>query len=128
MDSVEFRQQLKQKLPVGRRLPNPGGGESVIVGHGPKNLRYRRKNSVISVSYQDLWETYRHFAGKEVTSRELRQFRPKVFDSQARPAGHSCNCTFLFMALREIGLADGLSGGGTPGNPFRCHFQPLPNE
>jgi hypothetical protein len=41
-----------------------------------------------------------------------------IFDSNARPAGHSCNCTFLFLVLKEIGLCGEIKGAGKAGNPF----------
>jgi len=53
-----------------------------------------------------------------MSSVDLKTDNPSVFDSQARPAGHSCNCTFLFMVLHQMGIASNVHGRGVRGNPF----------
>lgn len=57
-----------------------------------------------------------------MTSRDLRDYAPQLFDSSARPAGHSCNCTFLFMVLTKLVLTDGIRGEGKAYRPFRTTF------
>jgi hypothetical protein len=65
-----------------------------------------------------MFDAYARFKGGQMSSSDLKKIKPAVFDSQARPAGHSCNCTFLFMVLKEIGLITRIQGNGVSGNPF----------
>ena len=118
----EFRFQLKHLLPSGAVLKNPGAGTTTIKGYSIRNIRYVRGKSTISVSFAALFAAYTQFRGKQVSSRDLKDYAPAVFDSLARPAGHSCNCTFLFMALSRIGLADGIRGEGKAHRPYHTTF------
>ena len=72
----------------------------------------------MSVKFSDLYEAYAHFFGKNMTTTDLRGFKPSVFDSSARPAGHSCNCTFLFLLLFGMKLCGEIEGSGKSGKPF----------
>ncbi len=101
----EFVRKSKEVLIIGREFNNPGGGTSTIISVGD-NVRYRRGKSTISISIDELYKAYISFKGKQCITKDLRAYAPAIFDSAARPAGHSCNCTFLFMLLHEIGLAN----------------------
>ena len=115
----EFIRATRAALPRGYECENPGGGTSRILGVDGIAITYRRRNSRIRVRLNDLYRAYDEFRGRRVSSRDLRQFAPSVFDSNARPAGHSCNCTFLFHLLQTLALTDGpLEGLGVRGNPF----------
>jgi hypothetical protein len=59
-----------------------------------------------------------HLEDGNISSSELKVFLPAIFDSAARPAGHSCNATLLFLALREMGIVSAIHGNGVAGNPF----------
>lgn len=98
-------------------LPSPGRGACTIKGYSDGNVSYVRGKSIIRVSLRDLFAAYAEFRGKEVTSRDLRDYAPQLFDSSARPAGHSCNCTFLFMVLTKLVLTDGILGEGKAYRP-----------
>jgi type IV secretory pathway TraG/TraD family ATPase VirD4 len=65
-----------------------------------------------------LFDAYALYRGRRVSTTELRAFRPVVFDSAARPAGHSCNCTIFFLLLERMGVVEGIQGKGVCGNPF----------
>jgi hypothetical protein len=97
-------------------LPNPGGGNTVIVSYTDHNIVYQRGNSRICVAFKDLYEAYKMFRGGILDSTKLREYKPWVFDSKR--GGHSCNCTFLFMVLRAIGVVDTIAGAGKKGDPF----------
>lgn len=99
-------------------VDNPGGGTSRIVAYSDTNVSYIRGSSRIAVAFTDLYAAYSSFKGKHVSSSDLRAFRPSVFDSAARRAGHSCNCTFLFCILNELNLSGPISGSGVRGNPY----------
>ena len=126
MDFITFTKSIKRNMPVGTILKNPGGGTSEVVGYTDEKIAYLRGKSRMYVRYEDLYQAYQKFKGQYVTTSNLRTFRPHVFDSSARPAGHSCNCTFLFLLLGQLGLASDIQGAGRQGNPFgvRIHGKP----
>ncbi len=119
----QFKEQIKKTTPVGTMLENPGGGTSEITQYSDHNIYYIRGSSTISVSFDNLFYAYSHFKGQRVSSSELRAYAPAVFDSAARPAGHSCNCTFLLLILGRMNLADEIEGSGVRGDPFAAKFQ-----
>ena len=113
----EFCRKITETLPVGTMLPNPGGGNSTIVSYTPRKVVYQRGNSRIYVAFEDLYNAYDTFRGETLDSTTLRGLNPGVFDS--KQSGHSCNCTFLFMVLKAIGVVNRIEGAGKRGNPFR---------
>ena len=123
MNLDHFREQIKKTTPVGTVLKNPGGGTSEITQYSDHNIYYVRGSSTISVSFDDLFSAYSNFKGQRVSSSELRAYAPAIFDSAARPAGHSCNCTFLLLILQRMMLVDKIEGAGVRGNPFNAHIQ-----
>ena len=119
MTRQEFIRAARNAFPSGYTFDNPGGGTSHILGVGGNAIAYRRGNSSIRVLLTDLYRAFDSFRGQRVTSTDLRRFAPSVFDSNARPAGHSCNCTFLFHLLQRLELTDGgLEGRGVRGDPY----------
>jgi len=120
----EFVAAVKVAFPAGTVVDNPGGGISTITGFSDANISYVRGHSTIAVAFSELYDTYRKFRGQHVSSSELRSFRPSVFDSAARPAGHSCNCTFLFRILEKLNLSSAITGSGIRGNPYAIDIFP----
>lgn len=118
MNRQEFESKLKQANPIGSIMTNPGGGTSEIVAFPDGRVSYIRGSSTISVSLDDLYQAYTEFRGRRVSSSDLKSFAPSVFDSAARPSGHSCNCTFFFLALERASLASDLKGEGVRGSPY----------
>jgi hypothetical protein len=51
-----------------------------------------------------------------MTTRDLKDFAPDVYDSAA--GGHNCNATVLMLALNRMGLATPVWGRGQRGAPF----------
>ena len=123
MTPRELKMTLERNAPIGTVFDNPGGGTSTIIGYGDEKLSYLRRNSTIYVAYADLVSAYSEFRGKRVAAPQLKKFAPRVFDSSARPAGHSCNCTMLFILFRRIGLAGAIEGGGVRGNPYAARLE-----
>ena len=117
-----FASRIRSAVSVGTVFENPGGGTSTVLKITDTVITYRRGKSTISVSLEDLFTAYASFQGQQVSSSELKAFTPSVFDSQARPAGHSCNATFLFLILRRIGVAGDLGGNGIKGDPYFVHI------
>lgn len=118
MNLGDFVAKVRASLPRGSILKNPGSGTSTITDHSQSYLKYRRGKSTIRVSYESLFNAYSAHKGKRVSSSDLKFFAPSVFDSQARPAGHSCNATLLFLLLRELGLSSDIYGTGVKGDPY----------
>ena len=118
----EFHERMVSNLPPGTVLRNLGRGTTTIKSYSAGKVSYVRGKSTIRVAIIDLFSAYSRFRGGRVRSRDLRQHAPMVFDSSARPAGHSCNCTFLFMVLRQLGMAGAIEGRGTRADPFSTTF------
>jgi hypothetical protein len=114
-----FLINFRKKICTGKIYNNPGGGTSEIVSIADSNeITYKRKNSLISINIYEIYGVYKLFYGKKCSSSDLKKYKPHIFDSNARPAGHSCNCTFLFMVLEELNLVNKIYGEGVKGNPF----------
>ena len=122
MNRELFISQIRSEVPVGSVFENPGGGISAVLSVTGTHIAYRRGKSKISISFDDLFTAYTSFHGQLVCTSDLRVFAPSVFDSCARPSGHSCNATFLFSLLQRIRLAGAIIGSGVKGNPFSVHF------
>ena len=118
MDFEAFKTQIQNSIPDGTTFENPGGGVSTISSYTDGKLSYVRRNSTIYVAFRDLYEAYTNFKGQKVSSTELKEFAPSVFDPKARPSGHSCNCTLLFMILHHLKLAGDIGGNGVRGDPY----------
>lgn len=121
MEYGVFLGRLRANLPEGTVLPNPGGGTSTIAWIDENRLCYVRGKSRFYLGLEEMYRTYGHFAGEEVTTGRLKAFSPSVFDSSRR--GHSCNCTLLFLVLQRMGLAGTLAGEGKRGAPFGVVFR-----
>ena len=118
MTRDQFFSAISQSVSPGDTFENPGGGTSQVVTIDRSGLSYIRGKSTINVSLSDFHDVYEHFKGQRVSSSDLRRLNPGVFDSEARPAGHSCNCTFLFSLLQAAELAGPLLGSGVRGDPY----------
>ena len=118
MKFEDFKALFEKALPIGVVLSNPGGGNTTIISYAANSVSYKRGNSIMRPSLRALFDAYDRHRGQVVSSSDLKRESPEVFDSSARPAGHSCNCTFLFLALKRMGLAGELSGKGVRGSPF----------
>jgi len=118
MEFEAFKIQIQNSIPVGTKFENPGGGSSTISSYTNEKLSYVRGNSTIYVAYRNLFDAYSHFKGNRVSSSELKQYAPSVFDPKAKPSGHSCNCTLLFMVLQNLELSGEIGGDGVKGDPF----------
>ena len=117
-----FHRRMVAELPPGTVMRNLGAGTTTIKSYSAGKVSYVRGKSSFRVAISDLFSAYSHFRGARVRSRDLRLYAPMVFDSSARPAGHSCNCTFLFMVLRRLSMATAVEGRGTRFDPFSTKF------
>ena len=116
MTYEEFFSKVKSSLSIGKVLPNPGGGTSKILSITEANITYQRGLSPISISVKTLYDLYKKYSGKTVSSTDLKAYLPKIFDQKYN--GHPCNCTFFFMVLKEIGVVQRIRGEGKAYHPF----------
>ncbi|MBC3810902.1 hypothetical protein [Undibacterium aquatile] len=124
MNFEDFMTRVINAFPVGTLVKNPGGGTSLIVANKDFKITYQRGKSTMSVKLIDLFAAYEQFRGMQLTSSDLKIFRPAIFDSSARPAGHSCNCTILFRIFEKLQLCEPIEGAGVRGNPFSIKIHP----
>ena len=116
MNIDQFNHKIKLAIQVGTIFDNPGKGTSTVTALSDRGISYLRGRSVIYFSFQDIFDAFEYFNGGKVTSNDLKSYRPIVFDSKAN--GHSCNCTFLFMLLKKMGIASEIGGQGAKGSPY----------
>ena len=116
MDFDAFSERFRASLPTGLVLDNPGGGTTTILRHDGERVGYRRGGSGFSVGLRDLYAAYIHFANGDVTTKQLKDYAPHLFDSSR--GGHNCHCTLLFLALQRMGLASEIWGRGRVGSLF----------
>lgn len=116
MDIEQFKRKIKSTLYEGTVLDNPRRGTSTIKTLSDCGISYVRGKSVIYISFQDIFDVFQCFVGGKVTSRDLKSYNPAIFESKAN--GHSCNCTFLFMLFKRMGLTSEVGGQGVKGSPY----------
>src|SRR5258707_866702 len=116
MNFDTFVQLFRERLQEGRVLENPGGGTSTVMRSNDTRTLYMRGASRYYIEHCALYHAYQKFAGGSVTTSQLREYAPGVFDSAQN--GHNCHCTFFFLALMEMDIVDGIWGGGCAGDPF----------
>lgn len=116
MNYQQFIDSTTSRIPVGVIIKNPGGGTSKIISYSDQTVCYERGKSTISVSFDNLYQAYNQFRGKKVSTKDLRDFAPTVFDSKQN--GHSCNATFLFSILKLLGKVSEIKGEGKANHPF----------
>lgn len=117
MTIKQLFEQLKPAFSKGSTLDNPGGGITTITGIGEENISYIRGASRMYLPYAAMVDALNIFADKTITTTDLKDLNPAVFDS--KKGGHSCNCTVMFCILERMGLIDsGIKGSGRRGSPF----------
>ena len=61
------------------------------------------------------------FKEKRCSTSDLKKYKSQVFDSNSN--GHNCNCTFLFMVLKEMKLLKNIDGKGVKGSEFFVNIE-----
>jgi len=114
-----FITKLKNKIIPNQIFENPKKGTSVIVKITKDIIKYKRENSFISIPILSIFEVYNSFKGTKCTSSDLKLYKPKLFSK----AGHSCNCTFTFLVLKELNLCDEILGKGVRNSPYYVNIK-----
>ncbi|MCX6828220.1 MAG: hypothetical protein NT002_02910 [candidate division Zixibacteria bacterium] len=126
MELINFLTLFEERVPVGMILANPRKGTSKFLGFAHKNFLdlerrkaiYQRRESPIRVQMSALHKAYQYFLDKKVSSNDLKLYDPATFMT------HGCNCTWLFMILKEMGKVHEINGQGTSGDPFWVNILP----
>jgi len=126
MNIDQFKQKIKLAVQVGTIFDNPGKGTSTVTALSDRGISYVRGSSLIYFSFQDIFDAFEYFNGGRVTSNDLKSYRRTVFDSKTN--GHSCNCTFLFMLLKKMGIVSEIGGQGVKGKPYFVNILPVYDE
>jgi len=116
MDFDTFNQLFRTNLPEGLVLDNPGGGTSTVIWCDKERVCYRRGNLRLYIGLRDLHTAYLHFSGGDVTTRQLKDYAPGLFDSAQN--GHNCHCTFFFLSLQRMSVVTEIWGSGRSRSPF----------
>ena len=120
----EFIKKINSQILVGNKYDNlKGNNHTTISENDGESIIYLRGESKIKISILELWNTYDYLIKQElknISSIQLCKYRPDIFDSKQN--GHSCNCTFFYIVLKEIGLILKIDGKGVRGNPFYINF------
>ena len=117
MNQEQFKKLIQKNIVIGKIFNNPSGrGTSTIIGNNGETIIYQRGKSKLYIKIEQLWDVYQKFLGNKLESTDLREFRPKIYDSKKN--GHSCHCTTLFLILQDIGIVDTINGKGVSNNPF----------
>ncbi|KLU78141.1 hypothetical protein AB192_13265 [Aliivibrio fischeri] len=121
MDRILFESIFRRSVQVNTVFLNPGGGTSTVCKTSVDRVVYKRGNSRMTLLLDDLYLVYKELEiNSKVSSSDLKQLKPSVFDSTK--SGHSCHCTFAFTILNQMGLSNDIGGKGVRGNPFYTTF------
>lgn len=117
MDFEEFCKIIRKEIIIDMLFENPGGGTSRVIDITSSDfIVYQRKASKIRVNIIELYKVYTYYKGKNVSSSDLKSFKPNIFSTKEN--GHDCNCSLIFLILNKIGLASEILGRGKRGDPF----------
>jgi hypothetical protein len=118
MDFSEFVSAFHEQIKVGSIFQNPKKGDSTVISVKNGIVKYNRKKYSFSISIEVLYQSYSSFIGRKMSTNDLKAYKPEIFDTKARPAGHDCNTTFLLCVLVQMNLAKSVDGKGVSGDPF----------
>lgn len=111
-----IKKRIQNEIEIGQVFQNPRKGTSTIVSMTDKNITYRRGQSNLIISFDNVEKVYEAFNGKTCRTSDLRELSPTVFDSSKN--GHGCHCTFLFSVFHHLGLASEIKGKGVRGDSY----------
>ncbi|MBV5303873.1 MAG: hypothetical protein JZU70_06705 [Chlorobium sp.] len=118
MDFSEFVLAFHEQIKVGSIFRNPKKGDSTVMSVKNGKVRYKREESNFYISIEVLYQAYSTFIGRKMSTKDLKAYKPEIFDQNGTPPGHGCNTTFLLCVLVEMNLARSIEGKGVSGDPF----------
>jgi hypothetical protein len=114
MNFDQFVDRFRHAVPEGTVLENPGGGTPTIRWFDGERLCYQRARSRFCVSFEDLHRAYVRFAGSNMTTRDLKNHAPCVYDSGAL----QCYCSYV--GAKSDGVSDTGMGSRQARFSVRC--------
>lgn len=104
MTKGEFVKKLTDSVKVGDVFDNPGSGTSLIKKIKDGRITYARGEykGNINIDIDVMYNAFAHFPNG-FSSNDLRPL-DKQFKS------HGCNCTFLMMMLKAMGIVKQIEG------------------
>lgn len=122
MDITNLKSIISDRIKPGMVYKNPKKGTSTVCKVTEEGITYIRGSSRMKLPVSEFIAVYKLFAGKKCTTKNIREYNPKVFDSKQN--GHDCNCTFLFSIAIELGLVEGsINGKGVSGDLYFVIFK-----
>lgn len=113
MDKEQFIQLICQANLEGLVFNNTRKNPLNILGTNKERIHYQRGKSTVSLKYNQLFKAWDAFKGSTVTSEQLQDWKPEVFDSKGHPKpGHDSNCGMFLMLMEHLGLATDLDRDG----------------
>jgi len=124
----QFLSELHTKIKMGKVFNNlrkrrNSKNTSEIISIDDNSIVYKRESDKnpkkipikIKIIYDVYKRLYEGYWGDKCSSNDLRKYKPEVFVSIG--SGHGCNCTFVFLVLKELGFVM-IEGEGVSKNPF----------
>ena len=121
MIKEQFVSLLENSIKEEDILKNPGKGTSIIKEIKDDRVYYIRGKSTMNIKYDDMYDAYNMFKGKNCSTVDMKEYRPEIFDSRSN--GHNCHITLIFMILIKMGLVEQIDGKGVRNNPFYCKIK-----
>jgi len=106
MDKDSFITLLRNSTPEGTVFENSHKHSLTIISTSKDRLHYSRGKNTRSLKFSQLYKTWQQFRGEQVTSDQLKAWKPALYDSNALPrAGHDSNCGLFMLLMEQLGLA-----------------------
>lgn len=102
MTKEEFVKKLTDSVKVGDVFDNPGGGTSTIESIKGNTIKYKRGTHDIQISMDVMYNAFVYFPNG-FSSNDLRPLHNQF-------KNHGCNCTFLMMMLKAMGIVKQIEG------------------
>jgi hypothetical protein len=118
----DFVELLRARLPVGVVLENPGGGTSTVLSHTETRIYYKRGDSPFHMDYDDLHDAYQRFTGEPVTTSNLKDYAPAIFDQPH--GGTTVTARFFCLPWYRWGLPSQFGGAARPVIRSESPFHP----
>lgn len=117
MVEIDFSELIVKEIAPNKTFANlRGDGITEILSCANDKIKYKKKESILYLPIKEIWAIYEEFKGKKIPSSDLKEYKPKTFDS--KKGGHDCHCTTLLLIFKELNICENIFGEGAKGNPF----------
>ena len=100
----QFKNRIKNELPIEVPLANPLRGYTWVVNYNGDRVCYQRgeRKGSFYLKIEYMYDAYIKFNGQITDSNMLKQFNPKIYDE--KHSGHVCHRSLLFLFLQKLKL------------------------